>query len=54
VEALQLTPPWGTNIRPTITSLSNSFQTSRGGGLLTVLGEALCEGQRSGTGVRVG
>ncbi len=40
-EDLQAKPPWGTNISPEITDLSNYFVTSDGRDLFEVLSEAL-------------
>lgn len=41
IENLSLTPPWGTNISPEITDLSNYFVTSDGEDLFEIFFEAL-------------
>jgi hypothetical protein len=41
IEDLSKQPPWGSNISPEITDLSNYFVTSDGDNLITVLQHAL-------------
>lgn len=43
VEDRSKTPPWGNNIAPTITNLSNYFVTSTGRDLVELLREVLAE-----------
>lgn len=41
IDNLELSPPWGTDIAPTITDLSNYFITSEGEDFLSVFDSAL-------------
>lgn len=52
-EDLESRPPWGSNISPDITHLSNYFVTSDGRDLFDVLAEALVESEESGLHLRI-
>lgn len=53
-EHLEAKPPWGTQISPHISSLSNYFVTSDGKDLLDVLARAFSEAARIGEDATVG
>ncbi|WP_149207209.1 immunity 70 family protein [Flavobacterium johnsoniae] len=49
IENLSLTPPWGDNISPEITNLSNYFLTSNGKDLFEIFFEALLKANNDRT-----
>ncbi len=53
IEDLSAQPPWGEDISPDITDLSNYFVTSDGRDLFEVFGEALAYAERAEVGVTV-
>ena len=53
IEELSTRPPWGDDISPEITDLSNYFVTQDGRDLLGVFDEALAYAERVGAGVAI-
>ncbi len=53
IEDRSARPPWGEDISPDITDLSNYFVTSDGRDLFEVFDEALCYAERSAVGITV-
>ena len=53
INNLKLAPPWGDNISPSITNLSNYWVTSDGKELLSVLKSALEQAKETGSDVKI-